>query len=161
MAGRGRRGPGWGWAIRESLCEEATGKLRHKGAGAQTPKRRQNSPEEKPKHKGLGLPDAVAARTSPSNAGVGVRPPARELRPHMPQNQTVKQKQYCNKFNKDCRNGPHQKIIIILNTHTYSLCSSVAQIVSNSLRPQGLQHTRPPCPSPTPGVCSNSCPCSQ
>ena len=35
--------------------------------------------------------------------------------------------------------------------------SSVAQVVSNSLRPHGLQHTRPPCPSPTPGACSNSC----
>ena len=27
--------------------------------------------------------------------------------------------------------------------------------------PHGLQHTRPPCPSPTPGVHSNSCPLSQ
>ena len=27
--------------------------------------------------------------------------------------------------------------------------------------PHGLQHTRPPCPSPTPGACSNSCPSSQ
>ena len=34
-------------------------------------------------------------------------------------------------------------------------------VVSNSLRPRGLQHTRPPCPSPTPGACSNSCPLSQ
>ena len=33
--------------------------------------------------------------------------------------------------------------------------------VSNSLRPHGLQHTRPPCPSPTPGACSNSGPSSQ
>ena len=32
---------------------------------------------------------------------------------------------------------------------------------SHSLRPHGLQHTRLPCPSPTPGVCSNSCPSSQ
>ena len=30
--------------------------------------------------------------------------------------------------------------------------------MSDSLRPHGLQHTRPPCPSPTPGVYSNSCP---
>ena len=28
------------------------------------------------------------------------------------------------------------------------------------MRPHGLQHTRPPCPSPTPGVYSNSCPLS-
>ena len=34
-------------------------------------------------------------------------------------------------------------------------------VVSNSLRPHGLQHARPPCPSPTPGACSNSCPPSQ
>ena len=29
--------------------------------------------------------------------------------------------------------------------------------MSDSLRPHGLQHPRPPCPSPTPGVHSNSC----
>ena len=34
-------------------------------------------------------------------------------------------------------------------------------VVSNSLRPHELQHARPPCPSSTPGVCSNSCPLSQ
>ena len=33
-------------------------------------------------------------------------------------------------------------------------------VVSNSLRPHGLQHTRPPSPSPTPGVYSSSCPLS-
>jgi len=33
-------------------------------------------------------------------------------------------------------------------------------IVSNSLRPHGLQHARPPCPSPTPRVHPNSCPLS-
>ena len=31
-------------------------------------------------------------------------------------------------------------------------------VVSDSLRPHGLQHARPPCPSPTPRVYSNSCP---
>ena len=34
-------------------------------------------------------------------------------------------------------------------------------VVSDSLWPQGLLHTRLPCPSPTPGACSNSCPLSQ
>ena len=29
--------------------------------------------------------------------------------------------------------------------------------MSHSLQPHGLQHVRPPCPSPTPGVYSNSC----
>ena len=33
-------------------------------------------------------------------------------------------------------------------------------VVSNSLQPHGLQHTRPPCPLPTPRVYSNSCPLS-
>ena len=34
-------------------------------------------------------------------------------------------------------------------------------LVSDSLRPHEPQHTRPPCPSPTPGVHSNSCPLSR
>ena len=34
-------------------------------------------------------------------------------------------------------------------------------VVSNSLRPHGLQHSRLPCPSPTPRVYSNSCLLSQ
>ena len=49
-----------------------------------------------------------------------------------------------------------------------SLCSFDPQlvefscsVVSDSLRPHELQHARPPCPSPTPGVCSNSCPLSR
>ena len=43
-----------------------------------------------------------------------------------------------------------------------SVAKSWTQLsVSNSLRPQGLHHTSLPCPSPTPGACSNSCPLSQ
>ena len=34
-------------------------------------------------------------------------------------------------------------------------------VVSDSLWPHGLQHARPPCPSPTPGAYSHSCPSSQ
>ena len=33
-------------------------------------------------------------------------------------------------------------------------------VMSDSLWPHELQHTRPPCPSPTPGLHSNSCPSS-
>ena len=33
--------------------------------------------------------------------------------------------------------------------------------MSDSLRPHGLQHARPPCPSSTPGVYPNSCPLSR
>ena len=34
-------------------------------------------------------------------------------------------------------------------------------VMSDSLRPHGLQHARLPCPSPTPRACSNSCPSSR
>ena len=34
-------------------------------------------------------------------------------------------------------------------------------VMSDSLQPHGLQHARPPCPLPTPGADSNSCPSSQ
>ena len=32
-----------------------------------------------------------------------------ELRSHLPHGQNIKQKWYCNKFNKDFKNGPHQE----------------------------------------------------
>ena len=34
----------------------------------------------------------------------------------------------------------------------------ICSVTSDSLQPHGLQHARPPCPSPTPGIYSNSCP---
>ena len=34
-------------------------------------------------------------------------------------------------------------------------------VMSDPLQPHGLQHARPPCPSPTPGAYSSSCPLSQ
>ena len=34
-------------------------------------------------------------------------------------------------------------------------------VISDSLRPHGLQQARPPFPSPAPGACSNSCPSSR
>ena len=42
----------------------------------------------------------------------------------------------------------------------YLYCSLLfsCSIVSNSLWRRGLQHARLPCPSPSPEVCSNSCP---
>ena len=51
-----------------------------------------------------------------------------------------------------------------LYNYSYRSFSSVqfsCSVVSDSLRPHGLQHTRPPCLSPTPGVYSNSCPSHQ
>ena len=41
------------------------------------------------------------------------------------------------------------------------MVQSSSSAVSDSLRPHALQHTRLPCPSPTPRACSNSCPSSQ
>ena len=50
-------------------------------------------------------------------------------------------------------------------TKTSTASQSVSQfsrsVVSDSLWPHELQHTRPPCPSPTPGVLSDSRPLSQ
>ena len=41
-------------------------------------------------------------------------------------------------------------------TSMFSSVQFSLSVVSNSFRPHGLQHARPPCPSPTPGVHSNS-----
>ena len=45
------------------------------------------------------------------------------------------------------------------NAHRFSSVQSLSRV--QLLCPHGLQHARPPCPSPTPGVHSNSCPSSQ
>ena len=57
-------------------------------------------------------------------------------------------------------------------SHTFEICKSRKQcysflsvqfshsVMSNSLQPHGLQHTRLPCPSPTPRAYSDSCPLS-
>ena len=48
-----------------------------------------------------------------------------------------------------------------IHIHVWAISSvhfnSVAQLCL-TLRCQGLQHAMPPCPSPTPGPCSDSCP---
>ena len=51
-------------------------------------------------------------------------------------------------------NKIYSQVRIIFFSSIQFSCS----VVSNSLQLQGLQHTRPPCPSPTPGVYLNSCP---
>ena len=51
------------------------------------------------------------------------------------------------------REGLWNRPLGYLNSVQFS-CS----VVSDSLRPHGLQHARPPYPSPTPRACSNSCP---
>ena len=45
------------------------------------------------------------------------------------------------------------------NRCIYIIISSVQSLsCANSFRPHGLQHARPPCPPPSPGAYSNSCP---
>ena len=55
-------------------------------------------------------------------------------------------------------------LYILINLYAIIQSSSVQfsrSVVSNSLRPHELKHARPPCPSPTPGVHSDSRPSSQ
>ena len=53
------------------------------------------------------------------------------------------------------------KIVVCLLGNGIIVQLSSVSVVSDSLQPHGLQHARPPCPSPTPGVYSNSCPLSR
>ena len=58
------------------------------------------------------FPGSPVVKTSPSNAeGTGSIPGRGANIPHAswPKNQNIKQKQYCNKFSKDFKNGPHKK----------------------------------------------------
>ena len=58
----------------------------------------------------MDSPGGPVVKTSPSNAGGAGSIPGR-LIPHdsWPKSQNIEQKQYCNKFNKDFKNAPHQK----------------------------------------------------
>ena len=51
--------------------------------------------------------------------------------------------------------------IIKENNLTFSSVQFSRSVMSNSLRPHESQHARPPCPSPSPGVHSDSRPSSQ
>ena len=95
------------------------------GRGVNTPKQRlsrQEAPEEglggtaaqrgrRKARVGLGLPGGPGVKTSPSRAGTVGLIPAREAeipQALQPKSQNTKQKQYCNKFDKDFKKGPHQ-----------------------------------------------------
>ena len=64
------------------------------------------------------FPGGPVVKTSPSSlGGVGSVVPRRGAKiPHalQPKHQNIKQKQYCNKFNKDFKNDPHQKKIFLI-----------------------------------------------
>ena len=49
----------------------------------------------------------------------------------------------------------------VLEWHDISSVQSSRSVVLDSSQPHGLQRTRPPCPSPTPGVYLNPCPLSR
>ena len=56
------------------------------------------------------FPGSPVVRILPSNAEGESSIPgqgAKILYASQPKNQNIKQKQYCNKFNKDFKNGPH------------------------------------------------------
>ena len=50
---------------------------------------------------------------------------------------------------------------VIIAVQWLSLLQFSCSVMSDFLRPHGLQHAGLPCPSPTPGACSNSCPSSR
>ena len=56
---------------------------------------------------------------------------------------------------------------IFILQHFHAICNAIISVqfsrsvVSEFLRPHESQHARPPCPSPSPGVHSNSCPSSR
>ena len=52
-------------------------------------------------------------------------------------------------------------ILSVCKSSLYMLLLFSRPVVSNSLQPQGLQHVRPPRPSPSPEVCPSSCPLHQ
>ena len=73
-------------------------------------------------------------------------------------------------FNSFCKMGIMPEMIIMLNeawlqrpqlAGVFPSVQFSHSVVSDSLRPHGLQHARLPCPSPTPRAYSNSCPLSQ
>ena len=53
---------------------------------------------------------------------------------------------------------PHHSISILCHQSLLYSVQLGHSVASNSLRPHGLQHTRLPCPSPTPRAYVNSCP---
>ena len=72
-------------------------------------------------------------------------------------NQKVWFLHFCLSFSKSFR-------VFTVSIDSIWILSSVQfspSVVSDSLQPHESQHARPPCPSPTPGVYSNSCPWSQ
>ena len=89
------------------------------------------------------FPGSPVVKTLPSNAGrVGLIPGqgARIPQASRPKSQNVKQKQYCNKFNKDFKNGPHQKKKNALG----KICVTCLIVIFTLLRWSGTKPTLSP-----------------
>ena len=54
-----------------------------------------------------------------------------------------------------------KRLLLLERKAVTDLFQFSCSVMSDSLRPYELQHTRPPCPSPPPGVYPNSCPLSR
>ena len=67
----------------------------------------------------------------------------------------------------ECAISPVSPLVVFLfvfagaEVFSFSSVQFSRSVGSDSLRPHESQHARPPCPSPTPGVYSNSCPSSR
>ena len=61
----------------------------------------------------------------------------------------------------NCMRIPSSIVFLTLRILIFSSVQFSSSVMSDSLRPHGLQHARPPCPSPAPRVYSNACPLSQ
>ena len=61
----------------------------------------------------------------------------------------------------DCSHEIKRCLLLGRKTVTNLVSQFIHSVVSNSLQPHEPQHTRPPCPSQTPGVHPNPCPLSQ
>ena len=77
---------------------------------------------------------------------------------------TCKMMTYRREYNEKWILTPNPGLHLLLLLPKAIQFSSVqfsCSVMSDSLRPHELQHARPPCPSPTPGVHSNSSPSSR
>ena len=63
--------------------------------------------------------------------------------------------------NINCNISEGVEILFCFPFLSFSSVHVSRSVVSDSLQPHESQHARPPCPSPTPGVLSDSCPLSQ
>ncbi|KAM9691477.1 uncharacterized protein ACBT57_026471 isoform 2-T2 [Dama dama] len=74
------------------------------------------------------------------------------------------EKSNCHSHNPECTLAVHtiyEKIRTSPKPQDDASVQFSHSVVSDSLQPHETQHTRPPCPSQTPGVYSNSCPSSR